>query len=123
MRQRENTGARARATGVDTLAPLCRGRERGRESARVRTQAVTGRCGPPVKRRKRVRPGWASSAELRFPFFSEFLIAFHFVFSRVFNSNSNQVSNSNQIKHVHQFKEYFGLNMMQQFMTHISLTK
>jgi hypothetical protein len=43
----------------------------------------------------------------------EFLIAFLFIFSRVFNSNSNQVSNSNQIKHVQQLKEYLELNMMQ----------
>jgi hypothetical protein len=48
-------------------------------------------------------------------------VPFLFVFSRVFNSN--QVSNSNQIKHVHQFKEYFGLSMMQPFMTHISFDK
>jgi hypothetical protein len=50
-------------------------------------------------------------------------IAFLFIFSLVFNSNSNRVSNSNQIKHVHQVKEYFGLSMMQQFMTHISFDK
>jgi hypothetical protein len=45
-------------------------------------------------------------AELAFPFFLEFLVSFLFIFSRVFNSNSNQVSNSNQIKYVQQFKEY-----------------
>jgi hypothetical protein len=60
-------------------------------------------------------PNWAGWAELSFPFFLEFLISFLFIFSRVFNSNSNQVSNSSLIKHVHQFKEYFGLSMMQQF--------
>jgi hypothetical protein len=48
---------------------------------------------------------------------------FLFIFSRVFNSNSNQVSNSNQIKHVQQFKEYLELSMMQHFMTHIVWTK
>jgi hypothetical protein len=47
-------------------------------------------------------------AELAFPLFLEFLIAFLFIFSKVFNSNSNQVSNSNQIKYVQQFKEYLG---------------
>jgi hypothetical protein len=36
------------------------------------------------------RPGWA---ELVFSFSTEFLIAFLFIFSRVLNSNSNQVSN------------------------------
>jgi predicted permease len=56
-----------------------------------------------------------------FPFSREFLIAFLFIFSRVFNSN--QVSNSNQIKHVQQFKKYLELHMMQHFMTHIVLTK
>jgi hypothetical protein len=43
-------------------------------------------------------------AELGFLFSKEFVIAFLFIFSRVLNSNSNQVSNSNQIKHVQQFK-------------------
>jgi hypothetical protein len=41
-----------------------------------------------------------------FSFFLKFLIAFLFIFSKVFNSNSNQVSNSNQIKYVQQFNEY-----------------
>jgi hypothetical protein len=36
-------------------------------------------------------------------------LPFLFIFSRVFNSNSNQVSNSNQIKYVQQLKEYLGL--------------
>jgi hypothetical protein len=47
-------------------------------------------------------------AELAFSFFLEFLLPFLFIFSRVFNSNSNQVSNSNQIKYVQQFKEHLG---------------
>jgi hypothetical protein len=42
---------------------------------------------------------------------------FLFIFSRVFNSNSNQ------IKHVQQFKEYLKFNMMQHFMTHNVLDK
>jgi hypothetical protein len=42
-------------------------------------------------------PVWA---EIGFPFSREFLIAFLFIFSRFFNSNSNQLSNSNQIKYV-----------------------
>jgi hypothetical protein len=44
--------------------------------------------------------------ELVFSFFLELLLPFLFILSRVFNSNSNQVSNSNQIKYVQQFKEY-----------------
>jgi hypothetical protein len=55
--------------------------------------------------------------KLLFRFSWEFLIAFLFIFSRVFNSNSNQ------IKHVQQFKEYLELNMMQHFMTHMFWTK
>jgi hypothetical protein len=47
-------------------------------------------------------------AELVFSIFLEFLLPFLFIFSRVFNSNSIQVSNSNQIKYVQQFKEYLG---------------
>jgi hypothetical protein len=47
-------------------------------------------------------------AELAFPIFLEFLLPFLFIFSRVFNSNSNQVTNSNQIKYVQHFKEYLG---------------
>jgi hypothetical protein len=50
-------------------------------------------------------PTWA---ELGFPFSRDFLIAFLFIFSRVFNSNSNQVSNSIQIKYMQQLKEYLG---------------
>jgi hypothetical protein len=46
--------------------------------------------------------------EMAFSFFLEFLLPFLFIFSRVFNSNSNQVSISNQIKYVQQFKEYLG---------------
>jgi hypothetical protein len=47
-------------------------------------------------------------AEMAFSFFLEFLLPFLFIFSRVFNSNTNQVTNSNQIKYVQQFKEYLG---------------
>jgi hypothetical protein len=73
------------------------------------------RRGPPVRHRGRAGvgarvvglsgPTWA---ELGFPFSKDFLIAFLFIFSRVFNSNSNQVLNSNQIKYMQQFKEYLG---------------
>jgi hypothetical protein len=44
--------------------------------------------------------GW-----IGFPFFLEFLIAFLFVFSMDFKSNSNPKPNSNNFKHVHQIKE------------------
>jgi hypothetical protein len=49
--------------------------------------------------RRRGRAIWLGRARLAglnwFSFSREFLIAFVFIFSRVFNSNSNQVSNSN----------------------------
>jgi hypothetical protein len=51
---------------------------------------------------------WPALAEMAFSIFLEFLLPFLFIFSRVFNSNSIQVSNSNQIKYVQQFKEYLG---------------
>jgi hypothetical protein len=46
--------------------------------------------------------GWAA---FPFFFFSKFSNDFPFLFSRVFNPNSIQVSNSNYFKHVQQFKE------------------
>jgi hypothetical protein len=79
--------------GALKVAPTGRTRLSGREGERAR--ARTGLSGLP----------WA---EIGFPFSREFLIAFLFIFSRVFNSNSNQVPNSNQIKYVQQFKEYLG---------------
>jgi hypothetical protein len=48
---------------------------------------------------------------------------FLFIFSRVFNSNSNLVSNSNHFKLVQHFKEYFKLSMIQHVMTHRVLIK
>jgi hypothetical protein len=36
-------------------------------------------------------PSWAGWAELAFPFFLKFLMAFLFIFSRVSKSNSNQM--------------------------------
>jgi hypothetical protein len=87
-------GVRARASGADRTAPL--GRGRGGGSARGEKTAAE-RWNPLIRRHGRVAwlgragPVWA---ELVFSFSREFLIAFLFIFSRVFNSNSNQVSNS-----------------------------
>jgi hypothetical protein len=85
-------------------------RERGgRERAGWRRQAWPTCQAPRARRRGRgvglSGPTWA---ELGFLFSREFLISFLFIFSRVFNSNSNQVSNSNKIKYVQQFEEYLG---------------
>jgi hypothetical protein len=78
-------GVRAKATGADGLAT--RGRERERVSARGREPPLTGGPG--------ARPSWAGWVALAFSFSLDFLIAFPFLFSRIFNPNSNQVSNSN----------------------------
>jgi hypothetical protein len=108
--ERERERARARAT-----APTGRSHGAARERGREGAQACADKRGPPVRHRDararaRARVGlnglpWA---DLAFPIFLEFLLPFLFIFSRVFNSNSNQVSNSNQIKYVQHFKEYLG---------------
>jgi hypothetical protein len=91
------------SNGANRSVPRSSERERGREGARV----CADRRGPPVRlSHARARAGlnglpWA---ELAFPIFLEFLSPFLFIFSRVFNSNSNQVSNSNQIKYMQHFK-------------------
>jgi hypothetical protein len=102
-RERERAGA-AENNGVDRVGPRDRERERGG------AQGCADRRDPPVMQRGRAGAGLngLTWAEFGFPFSREFLIAFLFIFSRVFNSNSNQVSNSNQIKYVQQFKEYLG---------------
>jgi hypothetical protein len=86
--QRES--GRGGNNGADSSGP--RGREGGREGALAR---LTDRRGSPVSAGAQARPTWANWARLAFS-----------IFSRVFNSNSNQVSNSNQIKYMQQFKEY-----------------
>jgi hypothetical protein len=113
-RERERERERARVwetapTGRPHRA--AREREGGRGSERARVCA--DRWGPPVRHRgarARARAGLSGPtwAELGFPFSRDFLIAFLFILSRVFNSNSNQVSNSTQIKCMQQFKEYLG---------------
>jgi hypothetical protein len=82
---------RERERGAIGLAPTGGTRLSGRGGARARAK-LNG-------------PAWA---EMAFSIFLEFLLTFLFIFSRVFNSNSIQVSNSNQIKYVQQFKEYLG---------------
>jgi hypothetical protein len=101
-RERKRAGA-TENNDADRVGPW--DRERGREGrSGLRRQAG------PACQRGRVRTGLSGLpwAEFGFPFSMEFLIDFLFIFSRVFNSNPNQVSNSNQIKYVQQFKEYVG---------------
>jgi hypothetical protein len=66
------------------------------------------RRGPQAWARARAGLSGPAGLKLVFPFSRDYLFAFLFIFSRVFNSNSNQVSNSNQIKCMQQFKEYLG---------------
>jgi hypothetical protein len=96
--QRERAGTRARGRHRQAWPTGQRERERGREGAVVGAD----RRGPPVRHRRRARARLSGLtwAEIGFPFSWDFLIAFLFIFSRVFNSNSNQVSNSNQIKYM-----------------------
>jgi hypothetical protein len=61
---------------------------------RAGLETATDRWRPPVRRRGRT--GWLGRLDcFAFFFFSEFSNAFPFLFSRVFNPNSIQVSNSN----------------------------
>jgi hypothetical protein len=100
--------------GADRTGPRGNGRERG--SAGWRRHAVPV-CQTP-RARSRGRAHEAGPAGLKWvSIFRKFLMPFLFIFSRVFNSYSNQ------IKHVQQFKEYLELNMMQHFMTHNVLDK
>ena len=110
--QREGERAHARET-APTGRPHSAAREREREEASALRFAPTGGArlsgiGARGHGRARARLSGLTWAELGFPFSRDFLIALLFNFSRVFNSNSNQVSNSNQIKYVQQFKEYLG---------------
>jgi hypothetical protein len=107
-RQREKR-ARVREDGVDKHGP--RGSEREGERGRAAWRRQAGPACQAPRARGRARGVGLSGltwVELGFPFSRDFLIAFLFSFSRVFNSNSNQVSNSNQIKYMQQFKEYLG---------------
>jgi hypothetical protein len=107
-RDREGSKREGERNDTDRSSPRGSKRETGREGAL--NLAPTG--GARLSGTDGTHAGAGLSgptwAELGFPFSREFLIAFLFIFSRVFNSNSNQVSNSNQIKYVQQFKEYLG---------------
>jgi hypothetical protein len=76
-------GVRGRRQPAPTAQPHWaeRGRERAGKGARGR-EAWLGRVG-------------SAGLLWLFPFSWNFYLLFHFLFSRVFNSNSNQVSNSN----------------------------
>jgi hypothetical protein len=82
--------------GALELAPTGGARLSGTEGARAQARA------------RGAGPASAKWAKMAFSIFLECLLPFLFIFSRVFNSNSIQVSNSNQIKYVQQFKEYLG---------------
>jgi hypothetical protein len=93
---RASEGGRARARRETVAIGLAHratgGREGERDSGRDRLT-----CGAAYQR-VQARAGWvdwAGLGQIGFPFFLEFLMLFYFIFPRVFNSNSNQVSNSN----------------------------
>jgi hypothetical protein len=79
--QRESERVSER-NGADRSGPPGSGRER-RGRARGRNRLAWARAG--------VGLAWANWVELVFSIFREFLMPFLFIFSRVFNSNSNQV--------------------------------
>jgi hypothetical protein len=88
--------------------------------------------GPPVRHQGRAGTGVRAQAglsgptwgELGFPFSREFLIDFPFIFSRVFNSNSNQVSIQTKSTMCNNSKNiWVSINMMQHFMTHMFCQK
>jgi hypothetical protein len=90
-REIERESQRTKETGADRLVPL--GSERARESGRSGSRRQVGLAcqADRARGRGRTRAGlnglpWV---ELAFPIFLEFLMPFLFIFSRVFNSNSN----------------------------------
>jgi hypothetical protein len=106
--EREGAGAHE-GNNADSSTPRCSEREREEIALGL---APTGGTRLSDKGDARARawarlngPAWA---EMAVSIFLEFLLPFLFIFSRVFNSISIQVSNSNQIKYVQQFKEYLG---------------
>jgi hypothetical protein len=104
----EREGADARkGNSADSSAPRCSERERGERALELAPTGGTclSNTGDARAQSRLNGPTWA---EMAFSIFPEFLLPFLFIFSRVFNSNSIQVSNSNQIKYVQQIKEYLG---------------
>jgi hypothetical protein len=102
-RERESGRGGGGETGADSSGPRGREREGALRLAPIGGARLLDTRDARVREGARLNgPTWA---EMAFSIFLEFLLPFLFVFSRVFNSNSNQVSNSNQIKYVQQFKE------------------
>jgi hypothetical protein len=98
-RGREGRGARGRGNRRRQLGPTGQ-QAREREKRAWDSLSLTGgaRLSGAAGARARARvagPGGLVWAKMAFSFFLNFLIAFPFLFSRVFNPNSIQVSNSN----------------------------
>jgi hypothetical protein len=99
-------GQRESGRGGERTAPttLAHGTERERERAR---SGLRRQAGPACQARGGAGAGaglnGSTWAEMAFSISREFLIAFLFIFSRVFNSNSNK------IKYMQPFKEYLDL--------------
>jgi hypothetical protein len=89
-------GRAGEETGADNSAPLCSEREGGKRA--WDNLPLTGGArlsGAAGARARAAGPGGLVWARMDFSFFLNFLISFPFLFSRVFNPNSFQVSNSN----------------------------
>jgi hypothetical protein len=109
--QREGEWAHTRepaSTGLAHGAARERGREGALRLAPTGGARLSDTRGAQAWARAGAGPTWAKWAEMAFSISREFLIAFLFIFFRVFNSNSNQVSNSKQINYMQQLKEYLG---------------
>jgi hypothetical protein len=91
-------GRTSEEIGADNSAPLGSERERGKRARGSLPLTGEARLSGAAGARARARatgPGGLVWARMAFSFFLNFLIAFPFLFSRVFNTNSIQVSNSN----------------------------
>jgi hypothetical protein len=88
VRKTEREGERAgEVTGANRLVPL--GSEREREGTRERLAPTGGVRLLRAAGAHETGPGGLVWAEMAFSFSLDFLILFLFIFSRVFNSNSN----------------------------------
>jgi hypothetical protein len=76
----------------------------GYHKKRERARNDADRRGPPIRGGQACAGDWASWAEMAFSFSWNFLIAFLFIFSRVFQFKFKPIFKLNQYKHVHQFK-------------------
>jgi hypothetical protein len=96
-------------------------------NARGQKPSLTGGAhlsvGAGARARGLAGPSWADWAALSFSFFLNFLIAFPFLFSRVFQSKFNSSFKFKLIQTCATIQRIFKLSMVQHFMTHNVLAK